>query len=143
MRVAALSSGSAGNCFYIEENENSILIDAGINAKKINERLSKLKLDAEKIKGIFITHEHIDHIRGVDVFARQFNIPIYATKGTINSGFLCSNEKLIHQIKKDETIKIAGMEVETFPNSATCLRYFSLMLYILFSLKTVITSFTF
>ena len=88
MKVTALSSGSAGNCFYVENDKSAILIDAGINAKKINESLSLLKLNPEKIKAMFITHEHIDHIRGADVFVRQLNIPIYATKGTINNGFL-------------------------------------------------------
>lgn len=117
MRVTALSSGSAGNCFYVENDKSAILIDAGINAKNINGRLSSLKLSPEKIKAIFITHEHIDHIRGVNVFARQLNIPIYATKGTIKNSFLCSDEKLINSIKKDETIHINGMKIESFPKS--------------------------
>ena len=117
MKVTALSSGSAGNCFYVENNKSAILIDAGINAKNINERLLSLKLNPEKIKAIFITHEHIDHVRGADVFARQLKIPIYATKGTIKNSFLCSNEKLINSIKKDEIIHIDGMKIESFPKS--------------------------
>ena len=111
MKVAALSSGSAGNCFYIEKGESAILIDAGINAKRINESLSKIKLNAKKIKGIFITHEHIDHVRGADVFARQLKIPIFATKGTINNSFLCSDESLLNQIKNNEIIKMAGLQI--------------------------------
>jgi phosphoribosyl 1,2-cyclic phosphodiesterase len=114
MKVAALSSGSGGNCFYVEKDSNAILIDAGISAKRINERLTSLKLNADKIKALFITHEHIDHIRGADVFSRQFDIPIYATKGTINSGFLCSNEDMINTIKNKETVNIAGFSVEAF-----------------------------
>lgn len=117
MKATALSSGSAGNCFYIEKDDSAILIDAGINAKKINERLSNLNLDPKKIKALFITHEHIDHIRGADVFARQLNIPIFATHGTIKSGFLCSDEKLINKIKNDESINISGLQIETFSKS--------------------------
>ena len=114
MKVCALSSGSSGNCFYIEEDKEAILIDAGISSKKIKERLAMLRLSAEKIRGIFITHEHIDHLRGADVFAREFDIPIFATKGTINNGFLCSNNKLINQIKNDEMISLKKLKVETF-----------------------------
>jgi phosphoribosyl 1,2-cyclic phosphodiesterase len=117
MKVVALSSGSDGNCFYIEKDENALLIDAGINAKKINERLSFLNLDSKKIKGIFLTHEHIDHIRGCDVFARQNNIPIYATKGTINSGNICSEKNLINEIKNDEIVSLSKFKVETFSKS--------------------------
>ena len=117
MRAAALSSGSSGNCFYVEKDNSAILVDAGISAKKINERLEILKLNPEKIKALFITHEHIDHVRGADVFARQLNIPIFATKGTIKNSFLCSNAKLINQIKKDEMIKISGLQIESFSKS--------------------------
>lgn len=114
MRVSALASGSSGNCFYINHDKSSILVDAGISCKQVVERLSWLNQDPRDIRGIFITHEHTDHIKGVDVLARRFSIPIFATKGTINSCFLCSNEELINEIKDDEIVKIAGMEVRAF-----------------------------
>ncbi|MEK6856209.1 MAG: MBL fold metallo-hydrolase [Nanoarchaeota archaeon] len=117
MRVCALASGSAGNCFYIEKGNSAVLVDAGISAKTINERLNAMKLEANKIKGIFVTHEHIDHIRGVDVFARQMEIPIFATKGTIENGFLCSQEELINRIKNNESVDIDGLRIESFLKS--------------------------
>ena len=101
MRACALSSGSSGNCFYIEDTNSAVLVDVGISTKKVIERMNSLNLDPEKIRAIFITHEHIDHIIGSDVFARKFSVPIFATKGTINNGFLCSNKNLIKQIKKN------------------------------------------
>ncbi len=114
MKFSALSSGSSGNCFYVSNRDSAILIDAGISCKQIVEKLAYLGESPTKIRGIFVTHEHIDHTRGVDVFAREFNIPIYATKGTIKNSFLCSDENLINNIKNDETTLVGGMEVEAF-----------------------------
>ena len=119
MQISVLGSGSSGNSFYVEnqKNNSAILVDAGLSAKQINNRLENLKRTPELIKGIFITHEHTDHIRGVDVLARHFNIPIFATKSTIQNCFLCSNEELITPIKNSETIDIAGMKIEAFSKS--------------------------
>src|SRR3989344_7214369 len=117
MKVSALASGSSGNCFYIEHEKSAVLIDAGISTKKIIERLTSIKRSSSNIKAIFITHEHIDHVRGADVFARQLNIPIFATSKTIKNSHLCSKEALIHSIKNNETIKINNMEIKAFPKS--------------------------
>lgn len=116
MKVSALASGSSGNCFYVKEGESAILIDAGISCKQILTRLNELNENANKIKGIFVTHEHSDHIKGVDVLARTLNIPVYATRGTAKS-FLCSDKSLVNEIKNDETIKIGKMNVEVFSKS--------------------------
>lgn len=113
MEISALASGSSGNCFFIGNDKKSgILIDAGISAKQISERLAIIGKNPEDIKGVFITHEHVDHIRGADVFARQFNIPIYATKKTITHSKICSDESFLNSIKNNETLKIAGLQIE-------------------------------
>ncbi len=117
MKFSALASGSSGNCFYIKHKDSSILVDAGISCKQVVDKLSFLGEDVNKIKGIFLTHEHIDHVRGVDVLAREFNIPVFATEGTIKNCFLCSQDNLINKIKKNEVINIAGLEVEAFSKS--------------------------
>jgi len=114
MKFSALASGSTGNCFYIQNKNKAILIDSGISCKQVFDRLSSLNQNPESIKGIFITHEHSDNVKGVDVLARTLNIPIYATKGTIKNSFLCSDENLINEIKNNETINLAGMEIEAF-----------------------------
>ncbi|MEI7719491.1 MAG: MBL fold metallo-hydrolase [archaeon] len=114
MEVCALSSGSSGNCFLVSNGNNSILIDAGISCKKIEERMLSINKKVEAIKGIFVTHEHSDHIKGIDVFSRKFNVPIFASKRVIDESFLCSKEELICPIKKDENLIIGGMEVVSF-----------------------------
>lgn len=120
MKVSALASGSSGNCFYIEDEtkKSGILIDAGISSKRICERLNEIKsVGPEKIAGIFLTHEHSDHIRGVDVFAREFQIPIFATNKTIKNSFLCSQENLLSPIKNTETFSLNNFEIKTFKKS--------------------------
>lgn len=119
MKISVLSSGSSGNAFYIENEENNkaILIDCGISCKRIEERLSSINRKPENIKRIFLTHEHSDHIKGTDVFARKFNVPILTTKKIIDSKFLCNDSNLLNSIKNDETTKVIGLDVIAFPKS--------------------------
>jgi len=114
MEISALASGSSGNCFYIEEEGKAVLIDAGISCKQIVGRLAGMKKNPENVKAIFITHEHADHTRGADVFARNFKIPIFATRKTAKNCFLCSDDSLVRSIKNTETIELNGMSVEAF-----------------------------
>lgn len=120
MEVCAFASGSSGNCFYVENNGNAILIDAGINAREIVDSLFKIQKNPRNIRGIFVTHEHSDHVKGVDVFARKFSIPVFATRKTAENCSLCSNETLVNLIKNNEVIEIAGMSIEAFSKSHKC-----------------------
>lgn len=117
MELISLASGSSGNCFYIENKNQAILIDAGISAKQITHKLMLKNKSPENIRGIFITHEHSDHTKGADVFARKYKIPIYATKKTISSSFLCSNSFLLNTISPKETIFCAGLSIEPLSKS--------------------------
>ena len=82
MRFCAISSGSSGNCTFIETNEHRLLIDVGLSARTIEGMLKAKKIDPATITAIFVTHEHSDHIRGVGVWARRYKIPVIATAGT-------------------------------------------------------------
>jgi phosphoribosyl 1,2-cyclic phosphodiesterase len=115
MEVCALSSGSSGNCYFAGNSKEGILIDAGISCKQIEKRMNLIGKDPSKIKGIFITHEHSDHKRGADVFARKFKVPIFATKKLVETNFLCNDESLVQTIKSGNTELIAGMEIRSFP----------------------------
>ena len=119
MKISVLSSGSSGNAFFIEneKNDKAILVDCGISCKRIEERLSGLKRKPENIKGIFITHEHTDHIKGADVFARKFNVPIFGTKKAMESKFICKKSDFINNIKNDETSQIGGLDITAFSKS--------------------------
>jgi len=114
MEVCALASGSSGNCFYVGNGKGGILIDAGISAKQICLRMQKRELQPEKVKAVFVTHEHIDHVRGIDVFARNFNVPIFVTQKTAAACFICDDADLIRVIRNTEEVILAGMIIEAF-----------------------------
>ncbi|MGX7069273.1 MBL fold metallo-hydrolase [Gemella bergeri] len=82
MKLSVLASSSSGNSIYIESPKFRCLVDAGLTGKKIVENLEQIDKDIKDINAIFVTHEHIDHIKGVGVLARKYNIPIYANKLT-------------------------------------------------------------
>ena len=83
MRFVSISSGITGNCIYSGTDNTHILIDAGISAKRIEKGLFEVGLKPGELSGICITHEHSDHIKGLGVLARKYEIPIYATEGTL------------------------------------------------------------
>jgi phosphoribosyl 1,2-cyclic phosphodiesterase len=79
VKFCPLASGSSGNSAYIGTENTHILIDAGLSSKKLILLLDSIGVEASKLDAIFLTHEHGDHIEGVGVLSRRFNIPIYAT----------------------------------------------------------------
>lgn len=79
MRVSVLSSGSKGNTTYIETENTKILIDIGNTAKYVKEKLEDIGVKPDDLDGILITHTHVDHIKGLKVFKKKYNIPIYIT----------------------------------------------------------------
>ena len=81
MRFCSIASGSSGNCIYVGDEHTHVLVDTGISKKRIEEGLKDLDVKGDELDGIFITHEHADHIQGLGVFSRKYGIPIYATKG--------------------------------------------------------------
>ena len=85
MRFVSFSSGSSGNCTLLDSDTTHLLVDVGISRKKTIESLAKMDLGLSDINGIFITHEHTDHISGLRLIAQKTKMPIYATQGTINA----------------------------------------------------------
>ncbi len=85
VELCALASGSNGNCYYIGNENDAILVDAGISAKQILIRINEAGLDASKIRGIFISHEHSDHIRGVRVLSKLLRVPAWFSRGTFDT----------------------------------------------------------
>ena len=82
MKFMTIRSGSNANCIYIDNGSYSILIDAGAGIKTIQSALTDIGTTVNKIAAIFITHEHIDHIRGLSALVRKANIPIFANELT-------------------------------------------------------------
>lgn len=82
MQFTILGSGSGGNCAYLETEEARLLIDAGLSARQIRNRLLTIGRTPENLTGILITHEHHDHIQGLSVLATKLNVPIYCNRLT-------------------------------------------------------------
>lgn len=119
MKLCSISSGSDGNCIYVGGKNANILVDAGISGKKIEAGLSQIDVDPAKIDGIFITHEHTDHIAGVGVMARRYKIPIYATVETMYAMMHTKNvgridQNLLHYVEPDKELMIKDLAVLPF-----------------------------
>lgn len=82
LRMATLFSSSSGNSTYIASENTQILIDAGLAGKNITEALKKIEADPAKLSAILVTHEHMDHIKGVGIISRKYDIPVYANEPT-------------------------------------------------------------
>ena len=74
--IASLNSGSNGNCYYIGNEREAILVDAGISCRETERRMNRLGLSMQKVKAIFVSHEHSDHINGVTVLSKKYNLPV-------------------------------------------------------------------
>ena len=94
MKITVLASGSGGNATYIEVNNTKILLDCGISYRQITNRLSQRDLTMEHINGILITHEHTDHIKGLDVTLRKHDTSCFLTEETFNGMFYKTGENL-------------------------------------------------
>jgi phosphoribosyl 1,2-cyclic phosphodiesterase len=84
--ITSLNSGSNGNCYYVGNRNDAVLIDVGISCRETERRMKKLELDIKKVKAIFVSHEHGDHIRGVSVLANKYSLPVYITEATAKRG---------------------------------------------------------
>ncbi|MCT4565612.1 MAG: MBL fold metallo-hydrolase [Maledivibacter sp.] len=82
LKFCSLASGSSGNCQYVGSKETKLLIDAGLSGKYIMQALQNIDVEGDKIDGLIITHEHSDHIKGVGVLMRKFDIPLYVNEKT-------------------------------------------------------------
>ena len=81
MRLCSIASGSSGNCIYVGSDNTHLLIDTGISKKRIDAGLKELEIKGEELDGILITHEHSDHIQGLGVFSRKYEIPDLCNSG--------------------------------------------------------------
>lgn len=105
VKFCALSSGSSGNAYFIKSEEISILVDAGISGKQIESRLEQIGECITDVKGIFVTHEHMDHIKSLSTLSRKYEIPIYTNEATW--------EKIKSLLKKTEVVEVHYFEANT------------------------------
>lgn len=119
MNLCSIASGSSGNCTYIGTDNTHILLDAGITCKRIVLGLTDLGVNPSEVDGILITHEHSDHIKGIAVLCKKYDIPIYATNKTKKEMIrIIGNEKISEnafiEIKTNKDINIKDVTVKAF-----------------------------
>ncbi len=112
MKFSSLSSGSKQNCFYIEHEEDAILIDTGISYEKLKYFLSRLGRDSRRIKAVFITHEHQDHIRGLRSIIRALHVPVYLHPDSRAN--LPYKLKTYQDLYHGQTIRVGALSIQSF-----------------------------
>ena len=109
-----LYSGSSGNCSLVETENTKILVDAGVTSKKIQEGLNQCNVDIKDIDAIIITHEHADHVKGLQVLCKNNNIPVYANSHTFSmmKPFIPENQK--RKFNTNEFFEINDLRIFPF-----------------------------
>ncbi len=113
--VASLNSGSNGNCYYIGNGQEAVLIDAGLSCRETEKRMRRLGLKMDTVKAIFISHEHGDHIRGVEGLAAKHQLPVYITAATLHHSRMRISPQLVHNFKAYEPVSIGALNILAFP----------------------------
>src|SRR5690349_18548181 len=104
--IASLNSGSNGNCYYIGDQTGGVLIDAGITCKETELRMLRLGISIHSIKAIFVSHEHTDHIKGIAVISKKYQIPVYMNQTMIYNGCVNVQKDLIRLYDANQPVKI-------------------------------------
>ena len=117
MKLLSIASGSSGNCYYVGNSDTHLLVDVGISCKRVENALKDEGIKPSELDGVLVTHEHIDHVKGIGVLARKHGVPIYATAGTIAemkkmTSLGSIDEGLFHEIRPDEKILIKDITVD-------------------------------
>ncbi|WP_428327775.1 MBL fold metallo-hydrolase [Mucilaginibacter sp.] len=113
--ITSLNSGSNGNCYYVGNEHDAVLIDAGISCRETEKRMLRLGLSMKKVRAIFVSHEHSDHINGIAVLAKKYKLPVYITPPTLKRGGIIIEEQQVFSFKAFEIITIGELQITAFP----------------------------
>ncbi|MEJ7643833.1 MAG: MBL fold metallo-hydrolase [Chryseolinea sp.] len=113
--VASLNSGSNGNCYYVGNSDEAILIDGGISCRETERRMKRLGLSIRKVRGVFVSHEHGDHIHGIASLSKKHQIPVYVTPRTLDHGKLKVREDRVFVLHSNIPMRIGGLTIKAFP----------------------------
>jgi phosphoribosyl 1,2-cyclic phosphodiesterase len=117
MRVIILGSGSSGNSLYIESGDTGALVDAGLSAKETARRLTEAGVEPSRVKAIVVTHEHADHIKGVRVFSKTANVPVFISEETRAECRWTGGEQGIRwgeKISSSESFQVGALDFHPF-----------------------------
>jgi phosphoribosyl 1,2-cyclic phosphodiesterase len=112
--ITSLNSGSNGNCYYIGNENEAVLIDAGLSCRETEKRMQRLGLNIKKVKAVFISHEHRDHINGLVTLSKKHKLPVYITTETHKGARIWVEKELINRFTADTAIQIGELQVMPF-----------------------------
>lgn len=115
MFICSLNSGSNANCYYLGNQQEAILVDAGLSCRETVKRMKRLGLSIKNVKGIFVSHEHGDHVHGIPALSRKFQLPVYITPETLRNGRLDIGDELIRPLRPFAPVGIGSLCVTAFP----------------------------
>lgn len=113
--TASINSGSNGNCYYVGNHNEAILVDAGISCRETEKRMARMGLSMQNVKAIFVSHEHSDHIRGVYSIANKYHLPVYITGATHRHSNLNLDASYTRSFKPHEPVQVGELTVIPFP----------------------------
>lgn len=113
--IASLNSGSNGNCYYVGNDNDAVLVDAGISCRETERRMKRLGLAMQKVRAIFVSHEHSDHINGIAVLSKKYQLPVYITSATLQNSGLQLEHHFVTSFRAYEPITIGEIEISAFP----------------------------
>lgn len=115
LSIASLNSGSNGNCYYVGNSQEGILVDAGISSREADRRLRRLNLNPKQLRAVFITHEHGDHIKGLRSIVKKYKVPVYITARTLEYGRLKIKDPYLRHFNPFVPVKIGSLSIVAFP----------------------------
>ena len=114
VEVCSIASGSNGNCYYVGNENEAVLVDAGISCKEIELRMKRAGLSLQKVKAVFVSHEHTDHISGIPQLAKKYKLPVFISTQTLRGSRLWFEKSLINHFSADEEVVIGDLSIYPF-----------------------------
>lgn len=112
--IASLNSGSNGNCYYVGNEHEAVLVDAGISCREAERRMASIGLNIRRVKAVFISHEHTDHIRGLSVLAKRYQLPVFISRPTLQKSSVRLPGHQIVDMADGQEIQIGGLHITPF-----------------------------
>jgi len=117
LEICSLASGSSGNCYLIRSESTAVLVDAGISCRQICLGLKELGADPKELSGVFITHEHSDHVKGLRVLAEKHRVAVYINEGTLNGTELDLFKVRTELFRTGDVLSVGDLRITSFPLS--------------------------
>jgi phosphoribosyl 1,2-cyclic phosphodiesterase len=114
LSICSIASGSNGNCYYVGNETEAILVDAGISCKEIEIRMKRSGLSLKKVAAVFVSHEHTDHISGLPVLAKKYNLPIFITAPTLRNCRIRFEKTLLNHFTANAPVVIGDLTITPF-----------------------------